>query len=80
MLQGRRDVVHELFGGELLKTRLPEGDRIDGVRFDFTESQFVRPIACADAPTPCDDAERGVTSAELAALRTAFLRHAGASD
>ena len=72
------------FGGELLKTRLPEGDhfynRIDGVRFDFTESQFVRPIACADAPTPCDDAERGITSAELAALRTAFLRHAGASD
>jgi hypothetical protein len=84
VLQGRRDVVHELFGGELLKTRLPEGDhfynRIDGVRFDFTESQFVRPIAYTDAPTTCDDAERGVTSAELAALRTAFLRHAGASD
>lgn len=77
-------LVHELFGGELLKTRLPEGDhfynRIDGVRFDFTESQFVRSIAYTDAPTTCDDAERGVTSAELAALRTAFLRHAGASD
>jgi hypothetical protein len=76
-------LVHELFGGELLKTRLPEGDhfynRIDGVRFDFTESQFVRPITYSDAPTTCDDAERGATNAELAALRTAFLRHAGAS-
>lgn len=37
-------LVHELFGGELLKTRLPEGDhfynRVDGQRYDFTESQF----------------------------------------
>jgi hypothetical protein len=77
-------LVHELFGGELLKTRLPEGDhfynRIDGVRFDFTASQFAHPITYADLPTTRDDAERGATNAELAALRTAFLRYASASD
>jgi hypothetical protein len=77
-------LVHELFGGELLKTRLPEGDhfynRIDGVRFDFTASQFAHPITYTDLPTTRDDAERGAANAELAALRTAFLRYAGASD
>jgi hypothetical protein len=77
-------LVHELFGGELLKTCLPEGDhfynRINGVRFDFTECQFAHPITYTDLPTTRDDAERGATNAELAALRTAFLRHAGASD
>jgi hypothetical protein len=77
-------LVHELFGGELLKTRLPDGDhfynRIDGVRFDFTESQFAHPITYVDLPTTRDDAEFGATNAELAALRTAFLWHTGASD
>jgi hypothetical protein len=73
-------LVHELFGGELLKTPLPEGDhfynRIDGVRFDFTKSQFARAITYTDTLTTRDDAERGATSAELAALRTAFLSSA----
>jgi hypothetical protein len=72
-------LVHDLFGGELLKTGLPEGDhfynRIDGVRFDFTDSQFKTPIMYADIITTRTDAERGVTSAELLALRTAFKRH-----
>ena len=40
-------LVHELFRGELLKTSLPEGDhfynRIDGCRYDFTESQVTQP-------------------------------------
>lgn len=76
-------LVHELFGGELLKTPLPDGDhfynRIGGVRFDFTESQFAGPITYSDLPTTRDDAERGATDAELATLRTAFLRYSGAS-
>lgn len=78
-------LVHELFGGELLKTPLPEGDhfynRIDGVRLDFTKSQFAHAITYTDVPTTREDAERGATSTELAALRAAFLRHADtASD
>jgi hypothetical protein len=77
-------LVHELFGGELLKTRLPEGDhfynRIDGLRFDFTEGQFAHPIIYTDEPTTLDDAKRGATNAELSALRIAFLRHSGTPD
>jgi len=71
-------LVHELFGGELLKTPLPAGDhfynRIEGRRYDFTESQFERPITYADLPTSRADAERGATSTQLAALRAAFRR------
>src|SRR5215468_11608119 len=69
-------LVHELFGGELLMTRLPEGDhfynRIDGRRYDFTQSQFREPICYADLPTTRAEAERGATIAELATLRLAF--------
>ena len=71
-------LVHELFGGELLKTPLPAGDhfynRINGRRYDFTESQFERPITYADLPTSRADAERGATTTQLAALRAAFGR------
>lgn len=76
-------LVYELFGGELLKTRLPEGDHfynwIDGQRYDFTESQFSQPICYADIPTTPTEAERGATSSELAALKAAFVRHSTSS-
>ncbi|MGX4805651.1 YunG family protein [Bradyrhizobium guangdongense] len=71
-------LVHELFGGDLLKTPLPAGDhfynRIEGRRYDFTASQFDRPIAYIDLPTSRAEAERGATSAQRAALRMAFGR------
>lgn len=42
-------LIYELFGGDLLKTPLPAGDhfynRVEGRRYDFTASQFDRPIA-----------------------------------
>jgi hypothetical protein len=69
-------LIHELFGGDLLKTPLPAGDhfynRIGGRRYDFTESQFSDPITYVDLPTSREDAERGATNAQLAALRAAF--------
>jgi len=74
-------LVHEFFGGELLKTRLPEGDhfynRIDGRRYDFTDWQFSHAISYSDLPTTRSEAERGATSAEIAALKSAFRRHIG---
>lgn len=55
-------LIHELFGGDLLKTPLPAGDhfydRIGGRRFDFTASQFDQPIAYMDLPTNRADAEQ----------------------
>ncbi len=72
-------LMQELFGGELLKTRLPEGDhfynRINGRRYDFTASQFGQPIVYADVPASRAEAEQGASTAELAALRAAFHRH-----
>ncbi|MGD6831295.1 YunG family protein [Sutcliffiella halmapala] len=45
-------VVNELYGGEILKTKLEEGwhfyNFIDGRRFDFTYSQFCHPIVYDD--------------------------------
>lgn len=77
-------LVHELFGGDLLKTRLPAGDhfynRISDQRYDFTESQFSEPITYTDLPTSRADAERGVTRAQLAELRAAFQRQNVSSD
>lgn len=71
-------LVYELFGGDLLKTPLPAGDhfynRIGGRRYDFTESQFHKPIEYMDLPTSWADAEQGATNAQLAALRAAFQR------
>jgi len=76
-------LVYDLFGGELLKTPLPEGDhfynRIDGRRYDFTDSQFTQPISYSDATATRADAEQGSTEAELAALKTAFQRHVATS-
>ncbi|WP_314945452.1 hypothetical protein [Bradyrhizobium cosmicum] len=69
-------LVHEVFGGDLLKTPLPAGDhfynRIEGRRYDFTASQFDRPIAYLDLPAQRADAESGATSDQLAELRAAF--------
>ena len=72
-------LIHELFGGDLLKTPLPAGDhfynRIDGLRYDFTASQFDQPVAYLDLPTDRADAELGATDDQLAELRTAFQEH-----
>src|SRR5215813_4331999 len=59
-------LVHERFGGDLLMTRLPEGDHFFNL-FVFsgtetTESQFREPIWYADLLTTRSEAERGATS------------------
>lgn len=72
-------LIHELFGGDLLKTPLPAGDhfynRIGGQRYDFTASQFDQPIAYMDLAANRADAEEGATNDELAVLRAAFREH-----
>jgi hypothetical protein len=72
-------LIHELFGGDLLKMPLPAGDhfynRIGGRRHDFTAGQFDQPIAYMDVPTNRADAELGATGEQLAELRATFLEH-----
>ena len=52
-------VIHDIFGGEILRTRLPGVwhyyNRIDGVRFDLTDSQFSAPGALFAAPEAYSD-------------------------
>jgi hypothetical protein len=70
-------LIHELFGGDLLKTPLPAGDHfynwIEGRRYDFTASQFDEPIAYMDLLTDRADAEQGAASGQLSELRAAFV-------
>jgi hypothetical protein len=72
-------LIHELFGGDVLKTPLPAGDhfynRIGGRRYDFTASQFDQPIVYTDLLANRVDAELGATKDQLAELRAAFQEH-----
>lgn len=58
-------VVHDLLGGEILKTNTPGGwhfyNRIGGVRRDFTSSQFADPPAYDDVPSDRGEAMSGTT-------------------
>lgn len=72
-------LVHDLFGGEILKTPLEAGEhyynRIDDTRFDFTASQFAEAIDYADIVSDRAAAGEGVTRHEYTTLRTAFEKH-----
>lgn len=69
-------LVHELFGGDILKTPLPEGDhfynRIDGQRVDLTDSQFDFPVAYLDLRSDRNEALAGTSIANYEALKSAF--------
>ena len=77
-------VISDLFGGEILRTRLPDAwhyyNRIDGVRMDLTGSQFSAPGASQEAPEDYEDevtdraaALANIPNREYDALRTAPL-------
>ncbi|MGI9475932.1 MAG: YunG family protein [Hyphomicrobiaceae bacterium] len=72
-------LIHDLFGGVILKTPLAQGDhfynRIDDARYDFTSSQFEQPIDYSDVVTDRDDAAQGTTRHELTTLQQAFEKH-----
>lgn len=78
-------VVCDVFGGEVLRTKLPGVwhyyNRIDGVRYDLTDSQFTAPGALFDAPasyqdeaSSVDEAMNGIPKREYDALKQALLR------
>ncbi len=72
-------LVHELFGGEILKTPLPDGDhfynRISGERIDLTASQFDTPVHYLDVVSSRDEALAGTSTAKYELLRSAFAKH-----
>jgi hypothetical protein len=69
-------LANDLFGGNILKTPLPDGDhfynRIDGARIDFTAEQFDTPIGYVDLPSNRAEALAGTTLEKYEALSSAF--------
>ena len=74
-------LANDLFGGDILKTPLPDGDhfynRIDGDRIDFTAEQFGTPIGYLDLPSNRTEALAGTTPGKYEALRSAFYATIG---
>jgi hypothetical protein len=72
-------VVHDLFGGDILRTSLPDHDvdhyynRIDGVVVDLTDSQFSAPIGYDDVMASREDAMQCVLDSEYETLHAALL-------
>ena len=68
-------VAHDHFGGEILKTRFGAiwhfYNRIDGVRVDFTASQFDAPLDYADEPSNREEAFADTNGAQYGYLKTA---------
>jgi hypothetical protein len=70
-------LLNELFGGEILKTPLPEGDhfynRIEGERVDLTDSQFATPPNYLDVASNRSEALAGTFVSNYEALRAIFI-------
>ena len=66
-------VVQDVLGGDILRTRTAGGTHfynlVDGVRWDFTVSQFDRPIPFEDTPASRAEAMADTSSAQYDALR-----------
>lgn len=64
--------VHQLLGGEILKTPTPDGmhfyNGLDGRRVDLTAAQFRTPPSYADLPSGPEEAMTDTSPAQLAAL------------
>jgi hypothetical protein len=69
-------VLHERYGGEILKTRVGEDwhfyNRIGGEIHDFTASQFAAPIRYDDVAASQVDALAGTSVAQVTALARRF--------
>ena len=67
-------VVHDIFGGDILKTRTPQGihfyNRIGPVRWDLTVSQFACPIPFEDLPASRAEAMADTSPEQYEALRS----------
>jgi hypothetical protein len=71
-------VLHERYGGEILKTRVSEGEgwhfynRIGGKIYDFTASQFAAPVRYDDVAASQGDALAGTSVVQVTALARRF--------
>ncbi|MCM3737035.1 hypothetical protein M3215_14815 [Bacillus cytotoxicus] len=66
-------VVHDLFDGEIMKTKVSEGwhfyNFINGERYDFTASQFLEEITYMDVPSSRIEAFADTNEMQYGALK-----------
>jgi len=71
-------VVHDLCGGEILKTETAGGwhfyNFVDGRRYDLTASQFASPVTYADKASNRAEALAGTTEESYAVLNARVAR------
>lgn len=69
-------VIHERFGGEILKTEVAGRyhfyNRIAGKTWDFTKDQFPGEITYLPLPSSAAEAQTDCTQAQVAVLREKF--------
>ncbi|MFC4544839.1 hypothetical protein ACFO25_00530 [Paenactinomyces guangxiensis] len=77
-------VVNDLFGGEILKTPLPEGwhfyNRIHGQVYDFTASQFKEEIKYEDILSSRDEAFADTNEQQYHYLKHSIISRVRDSD
>ncbi|WP_394190818.1 hypothetical protein [Paenisporosarcina quisquiliarum] len=70
-------VVNDLLGGEIKKTKLPDGwhfyNFIKNKRYDFTASQFREEILYMDIPSNRDEAYADTNESQYTYLKQKFL-------
>jgi len=72
-------VLQDNYGGDILKTRLANGqlhfyNRIDNKRIDFTDDQFAEPIVYLDQPATRAEAVADTNDEQYKYLSHAFCR------
>ncbi|PHA02285.1 hypothetical protein COE51_03290 [Bacillus pseudomycoides] len=72
-------VIYDLFGGEIVKTKVPEGwhfyNRINGKRYDFTASQFLKEIAYMEIPSNRKEAFADTSDTQYHTLKQKVCIH-----
>jgi hypothetical protein len=73
-------VIHDIFGGEILKTRKKHGwhfyNRIDGKRIDFAQSKIIKPLEdnrLEDIPATPDETHTYFDQTEYSTFLMRFI-------
>ena len=74
-------VVNDITGGEIRKTKLPEGwhfyNEVDGTRYDLTASQFTKPIEYMNIPSNREEAFTDTNEEQYHSLKQRVLSQIG---
>ena len=77
-------VVNDILGGEIKKTKLPEGwhfyNFINGKRYDLTVSQFKEDILYMDIPSNRDEAFSDTSEKQYNYLKHSMINHLPCSN